>query len=232
MDVVQLSFAEICDGPPNPCIKQREHILAGMSIGSCGKSQIGHSCVKGSNYVTMIQVVLCCVDCCEFSGNLAHERLECCDAVGRLQHLLATLRQIGLPLFVLSLMFCFAFIVYFLRYTEAVGGGPTGYPAPGPTMVKAAAVDQWIQAPIGLDRQPFWQRQATSFLVVILALSVIGTGMFAFESAQFNCAVYIAIAIVIFSLSIRIRSGPLPNMELDVEGCAVPLTEPDASTSI
>jgi hypothetical protein len=107
----------------------------------------------------------------------------------------------ALPLFVLSLMFCFAFIVYFLRYTEAVGGGPTGYPAPGPTMVKAAAVDQWIQAPIGLDRQPFWQRQATSFLVVILALSVIGTGMFAFESAQFNCAVYIAIAIVIFSLS-------------------------------
>jgi hypothetical protein len=107
----------------------------------------------------------------------------------------------ALPMFVLSLIFSFGFVVYFLRYQEAATKGTMGRPDPGLDDVSITAVDKWINAPFSLDKVAFGRRLGICGSLVGLTLLTVWTGMFAFESPQFNCALYIAVTVVLFSLA-------------------------------
>jgi hypothetical protein len=107
----------------------------------------------------------------------------------------------ALPLFLLSLVFCFGFAVYFVRYTEATTKGTMGRPDPGLDEASIVATDKWITAPFGLSTAEFRWRLGICISLVAVAMSIISRGMFAFEPAQFNDALYIAVSVVLFSLA-------------------------------
>ena len=107
----------------------------------------------------------------------------------------------ALPLFVLSLVFCSGFSVYVLRYSEATQEGATGRPDPGLSDPSITAIDEWLTAPFGISQPAFRRRIAVCISLIAAGLLIVGTGMFAFESPQFNCALYIALSVVLFSLA-------------------------------
>jgi hypothetical protein len=107
----------------------------------------------------------------------------------------------ALPLFLLSLVFCFGFTIYFLRYSESTTKGAIGRPDPGLDDESLTATDKWITAPFSLGNTEFRRRLVICFSLVVLAMSIVSRGMFAFESPQFNCALYIAVSVVLFSLA-------------------------------
>jgi hypothetical protein len=117
----------------------------------------------------------------------------------------------SLPLFLLSLVFSFGFVVYFLRHAESTTKGAMGRPDPGlddelgqeGALSKKfiAPVDKWITTPFSLSNAEFCWRVGTCISLVTVAMLIVSRGMFAFESSQFNCALYIAVTVVLFSLA-------------------------------
>jgi hypothetical protein len=107
----------------------------------------------------------------------------------------------SLPLFVLSLAFSAGFLLHFRRYLDARTEGREARPDPGLTDASITAVDESITAPFSLSNAALGWRLGISVALVALALLLVGPGMLAFELPQFNCALYIALAVVLFSLA-------------------------------
>ena len=106
----------------------------------------------------------------------------------------------ALPLFVLSLVFFFGFVFYILRFAQSSRERAAGLPDPD-LRKDLERVDEWLTAPFGLENAAFGCRTAVCLFLVAIAMLIAGKGMFGFEPVQFNCALYIAVAVVLFSLA-------------------------------
>ncbi len=103
----------------------------------------------------------------------------------------------ALPLFIFSLIFSIGFLLYLWRYTL----GPESTPRLAEADGTINAINAAIHAPFGLEKKSLFWRLGICALLVLLAMLNLWDGLRAFEVGPYNCALYIAVALMLLSIA-------------------------------